>query len=209
MLPHQDIFIWAIFLSFIITLVYRIFTKPAEMRKIKEEMKFYREKAKEAQKRKDMKKSQEYLNDMMKASHKQFKMNMKPMFLSMIVVLLLLSMVNQTYSGVVAETNENGIGYFSFAGINHTLMEENGNVRIDTNGNGDFSDESSYAEGDVADIENTYWQVFPEEGKTSMYLLIRMPFPLPFVGYYLNWLLWYILCTLPATWIFRKFLGVE
>lgn len=208
-LPHQDIFIWAIVLSFIITVVYRVFTKPGEIRKIKEEMKFYREKANEAQKRKDTKKSQEYLSEMMKASQKQFKMNMKPMFISMIVVIFLLGFVHQTYSGVVAETNPNGIGYFSFMDFNHTLRIENEKVTIDTNGNGDFSDETSYSEGEIAEIEKTYWQVFPEEEKTSMYLLIRMPFPLPFMGYYLNWLMWYILCTLPATWIFRKSLGVE
>ncbi|NIO23019.1 MAG: DUF106 domain-containing protein [Candidatus Aenigmarchaeota archaeon] len=208
-LPHQDIFIWAMVLSLIITVMYRIFTKPGEIRKIKEEMKFYREKANEAQKRKDTKKSQEYLSEMMKASQKQFKMNMKPMFVSMIVVIFLLGFVHQTYSGVVVETNENGIGYFSFMDFNHTLKYESESVAIDTNGNGDFSDEESYSSGEVANIGNIDWHVFPEEDKTSMYLLIRMPFPLPFFGYHLNWLMWYIICTLPATWIFRKLLGVE
>lgn len=210
MLPHQDIFIWAMVLSFIITVVYRIFTKPEEIRKIKEEMKFYKEKANEAQKRKDVKKSQEYLSEMMKASQKQFKSNMKPMMVSMIVVIFLLGFIHQNYSGIVIETNEDGIGYFSFMDFNHSVRIENENVRIDVNDNGDFSDEESYSEGGVALIGNTNWQVFPEkENKASMYLLIGMPFPLPFFGYYLNWLGWYILCTLPATWIFRKFLGVE
>jgi len=209
-LPHQDIFIWAIFLSLIITVIYRVFTKPEEIRKIKEEMKFYREKANEAQKRKDTKKSQEYLSEMMKASQKQFKSNMKPMFISMLVVIFLLGFIHQSYSGIVVETNDNGIGYFAFMNFNYSLRIENERVTIDVNDNGDFSNEESYSEGGIAYIENIHWQVSPEnEERTSMYLLIKLPFPLPFAGYYLNWLMWYILCTLPATWIFRKFLGVE
>jgi len=209
MLPHQDILIWAVVLSFVITVIYRIFTKPEEMRKLKEELKFYREKANEAQKRKDTKKSQEYLSEMMKVSQKQFRKNMKPMMISMIVVILLLGFIHQAYSGVVVETNEEGIGYFSFTGFNHSLRIENEKVTIDSNDNGDFSDDESYSEGGVANIGDMYWHVFPEEKKTSMYLLVRMPFPLPVFGYYLNWLGWYILCTLPATWILRKLLGVE
>jgi len=210
MLPHQDIFIWAMFLSLLITAVYRFLTNPEEMRKIKEEMKFYREKANEAQKRKDTKKAQEYLNEMMKASQKQFRKNMKPMMVSMIVVIFLLGFIHQNYSGVVIRTDENGIGYFSFGGFNHSVLLEKEKVRIDVDDDGDFSDEESFSKGDVVRVENIHWQVSPEgENKVSMYLLIRMPFPLPFVGYYLNWLLWYILCTLPATWLFRKFMGVE
>lgn len=209
MLPYQDIFIWAVFLSLLITVIYRVFTKPEEIRKLKEEMKFYRERANEAQKKKDTKKAQEYLNEMMKASQKQFRMNMKPMFISMIIVLFLLGFINQNYSGVVVETNADGIGYFSFHGFNHTLKMEDGKVTIDTNDNGDFSDEESYSKGDVSRIDGIYWNVIPEEERVHMYLLVRTPFPLPFVGYYLNWLFWYVLCTLPATWILRKLLGVE
>jgi uncharacterized membrane protein (DUF106 family) len=209
MLPHQDIIIWAVFLSFVITAIYRIFTKPEEMRKLKEEMKFYREKANEAQKKKDTNKSQEYLSEMMKVSQKQFRKNMKPMMISMIVVILLLGFINQTYSGFVVETNEGGIGYFSFMEFNHSLRIENEKVTIDNNDNGDFSDDESYSEGGVANIGDIHWHVFPEEKKATMYLLVRMPFPLPLFGYHLNWLGWYILCTLPATWILRKLLGVE
>ncbi len=209
-LPHVEIFIWAMALSFIITLVYRIFTKPEEMRKIKEEMKFYKEKSNEARKRKDMKKAEEYMSEMMKVSQKQFRMNMKPMFVSMIIVIFLLGFVHQAYNGVAVKTNQNGIGYFSFTGFNHTLRIENEKVSIDVNDNGDFSDEEAYAKGDVARVGGVYWSVSPEsDEKTDMFLLIRMPFPLPIFGYYLNWLGWYILCTLPATWIFRKLLGVE
>jgi uncharacterized membrane protein (DUF106 family) len=209
MLPHQDIIIWAVFLSFVITLIYRIFTKPEEMRKLKEELKFYREKANEAQKKKDTKKSQEYLSEMMKVSQKQFMKNMKPMFISMLVVILLLGFIHQTYSGVVVETNKEGIGYFSFMEFNHSMRIENEKVTIDSNDNGDFSDEQSYSEGEVANIGDIYWHVFSEEKKATMYLLVGMPFPLPVFGYHLNWLGWYILCTLPATWILRKLLGVE
>lgn len=40
-------------------------------------------------------------------------------------------------------------------------------------------------------------------------VMINAPFTIPFLGAQLNWFWWYILLTIPATWVFRKLLGVE
>lgn len=219
-LPYQEIFLWALLISFIISVIYRVFTKPDEIRQLKKDMKFYRDKSKEAQKSKDTKKMGEYSNEMLKLSQKQMKHNMKPMFITMGIVLLLLGFVNTAYSGVVVETSPidevTSLGYFSYAGFNHSLKSEklNGDdirVIIDTNDNNDFSDENVYLRDELAYIENIHWSISPQDmNRTTMSIITKLPFTVPLLNWgYLNWLWWYILVTLPFTWIFRKFLGVE
>jgi uncharacterized membrane protein (DUF106 family) len=218
-LPHIEIFLWALLISFIISLIYRIFTKPEEIRQLKKDMTFYRGKLKEAQKNKDTKKMNDYSSEMMKLSQKQMKHNMKPMFITMGVVIILLGFIHNAYSVVAVETPQTGgegMGYFSYAGFNHSLRSEKLNetdirVSIDTNDNLDFSDDGGYLMGEVAYIGNVYWSVSPEDmNLTTMGILVKLPFTVPLLGWgYFNWLLWYVLATLPATWIFRKFLGVE
>jgi uncharacterized membrane protein (DUF106 family) len=219
-LPYNEIFLWALLISLIISVIYRVFTKPGEIRQLKKDMKFYREKSKEAQKSKDMKKMNEYSSEMLKLSQKQMKHNMKPMFITMGIILILLSFINSAYSGVVVETKQiderTSLGHFSYAGFNHSIRAEKLNetdirVVIDTNDNGDFSDEEGYLKDEVAYIENIHWGVQPQDtNHTSMGILIELPFTFPVLGWkHLNWLWWYILVTLPFTWIFRRFLGVE
>jgi len=219
-LPYQGIFIWALAISFIISVIYRVFTKPSEIKQLKKDMKFYRDKSKEAQKKKDTKKSNEYMKEMMKLSQKQMKSTMKPMFITMGVVIILLGFMNTSYSGVIVGTSRTSdtvsMGYFSYGDFNHSLRSEKSEsgitVTIDTNDNGDFSDDMGYSSEGFVLLDGTNWVALPAEdmNSTNMEIVTKLPFTLPVVGWtYLNWLGWYILVTLPGTWLFRKFLGVE
>jgi uncharacterized membrane protein (DUF106 family) len=217
--PYQDIFLWSLLLSFLISLIYRVFTKPAEIRELKKDMKFYREKSREAQKQKDLKKANEYMNEMMKLSQKQMRHTMKPMFITLGLVFIILGFVNQSYGGVVVETkavDENtAVGHFAYADFNHSLkaekLGETLKITLDTNDNGDFSDETVYSKSEMFSLGNAYWVAEPlNMNQTRMDIAIKTPFAIPFFGAnYMGWLIWYILVSLPATWIFRKALGVE
>jgi len=225
LLPYQGIFLWALLLSFIISLVYRLFTKPHEMRQIKADMKLYREKSKEAQKNKDPKKANEHMSEMMKLSQKQMRHTMKPMFITLGIILVLLGYVNSTYNGVAVETTSSGqaasVGHFAYDGFNHSVSiekiinEKTGEnyfkVIIDANDNGNFADDAVHARGDVVKFGNVNWGISPENlNRTDMQTAVIMPFTVPIFGWtYLTWLMWYILISLPATWLFRKALGVE
>ena len=90
-------------LSFVLSLLYRFLTNPDEMKTIKKEMKFYKEKSSEAQKAGDAAKASEYMKDMMKASQQQFKQNMKPMMASMLVFFLILGWMHSTFASVLVQ----------------------------------------------------------------------------------------------------------
>jgi uncharacterized membrane protein (DUF106 family) len=218
-LPYQEVFLWSLALSLTISVVYRVLTKPHEMRQIKADMKLYREKSKEAQKNKDLKKANEHMSEMMKLSQKQMRQTMKPMFVTLGIVLILLGYVNATYNGVAVATSPAGpnsaSGRFAYGGFNHTvLVEQTGDafkVIIDANDNGIFTDDASYSKGDIATFSGVKWAIVPENlNKTDMQLAVTMPFTVPIFGWtYLTWLMWYILISIPSTWVFRKALGVE
>ena len=40
-------------------------------------------------------------------------------------------------------------------------------------------------------------------------VVINLPFSFPFIGLEMSWFWWYILVSLPATWILRKIIGIE
>lgn len=100
LLPYQEIFVWSVALSLLMTLASRFLANQREIKKARKDMEFYRSKATQAQKSGDVKKINEYTGEMMKASSKQFRLNMKPMMLSFLIVILAASWFAATYGTV-------------------------------------------------------------------------------------------------------------
>ena len=100
MLPFQEVLVASAGLSLIMSVIYRVLISPEEMRKIKREMEFYREKIKQAQKSGNKADVNKYTNDMLKISSKQMSKTMKPMFASMIIFFIALSWLGAAYGDV-------------------------------------------------------------------------------------------------------------
>lgn len=88
-------------LSFVLSLLYLLLTKPGEMRRIKEEMAYYRKKSSEAQKAGNKEKANEYLKESMKLTQQQFKQNMKPMMASMLIFIIILGWMHGAFTDVL------------------------------------------------------------------------------------------------------------
>jgi uncharacterized membrane protein (DUF106 family) len=143
-----EVFLWSILLSLVLALIYRFLTNPEEIRRIKGEVKFYREKVKKAQKEGNKEETNKHMSDMLKLNQQHMKQNMKPMFLSMIIFFIFLGWLNQTYAALVVP-------------IPFSLP------------------------------------------------LLGWEFPFVYIATEINWFWLYILITIPATFVFRKLLGVE
>ena len=100
LLPYQEIFVWSILLSLLTTLASRFLANQQEMKKAKKDMEFFRSKSTQAQKSGDIKKMNEYTGEMMKASSRQLRLNMKPMMFSFLVVIVAASWFATTYAEV-------------------------------------------------------------------------------------------------------------
>ncbi len=224
MTPFLMITLLSVGLSLFITIIYRVLTKPDEVRKMKDDMKFYKEKMNEAKKSGDKAKMGEYANEMLKASQGQFRMSMKPMMVTMLVFMLLLGWLNTNFGGVTADFGDEDT-FFTYGGAEH-LLSYTGNAGdfvtgVDFNDNGVFTDDEMFQKGDIFEYEETYWRpiaktegfyMFATEKDNAVQfemLIAKLPFTLPFIGNYVTWFWWYIFISLPATFVLRKVMGVE
>ena len=92
--------VWAS-IALVMVLFYKFLANQEKIGNLKKDMDFLKIKANKAKKDGDLKKSQEYMNDMMKMSSKQMSLNMRPMMASMIFVAIMLYLVlYPLYTGV-------------------------------------------------------------------------------------------------------------
>ena len=211
-------------LSLFITIVYRVLTNPDEVRKMKDDMKFYKEKMNDAKKSGDKAKMNEYANEMLKASQGQFKMSMKPMMVTMLVFMVLLGWINTNFGGVIADFGDED-AFFIYGDVEHLLTYE-GNAEdfvtgVDFNDDKMFTDDEMFQKGDIFEYKETFWRPIAKsegfyflatEQDDSVHfemLIAKLPFTLPFIGNYVTWFWWYMFISLPATFVLRKVMGVE
>lgn len=212
-------------LSATIAVIYRFTTKPAEMRKIKDDMKFYKIKMNEAKKAGETDKMNLYAQEMMKASQGQFKHNMKPMMITMMLFFLILGWLHTTFGAVEVSFADAQQATFSHGGseypVLYTKTEDGFSVGVDLDRDGSFSAGETFSDGQMFSNGEGHWQVsattegfflfqsVKENTVSFSPMVAELPFSLPFLGLYLNWFWWYIFISMPATFIFRKILGVE
>ena len=223
--PFLDITLISIALSLLISVLYRVLTKPGEVRKAKQDMKFYKEKMNEAQKEGNKEKSKDYANEMLKASQLQMKYSMRPMIATLVIFFLLLGWLNSNYGSIAVDLKANPDAAFKYGGSSHRVYYEKASegmkAGVDMNDDGSFSQDEMFKNGDVFGYNGALWRVGPvtegmffssaeKENAVNFEMLVaRMPFTVPFIGNYLTWFWWYIFISIPATMVFRKMLGVE
>lgn len=99
-MPFEEVLVYSVLLSFILALIYRVLVKQGDMRRVKADMVFLREKSGKAQRAGNLEEARQYQGDMMKASQEQFKLSMKPMMASMILFFFFLGWLNTTYAAM-------------------------------------------------------------------------------------------------------------
>jgi uncharacterized membrane protein (DUF106 family) len=85
---------------FILTLFYRLLINQNEVRELKREQKEKQEKMKELQKT-NPEEANRMMSEMLKLTNKQFRMTMKPMMLSFIIVIVVLPLLPSIFPGIV------------------------------------------------------------------------------------------------------------
>lgn len=98
---YQEVMIISILLALFSVLLSKFLANQEVLKKAKEEIELYRKKSTEAQKEGDMKKANKYMSEMIKASQKQMRENMKPMMFSFIMFILAFSWLGANYSDLL------------------------------------------------------------------------------------------------------------
>lgn len=96
-----EVLIWSIGLSALMIILTKILTDQKEIKKIRNEMNFFKEKMDKAKKSGDMAKAEQFMNDMLKSSNKQLKHTMKPLFVSLIIFITAFQFLGAAYGELV------------------------------------------------------------------------------------------------------------
>ena len=97
MAPIEEVLLLSVGISFVLSVIYRVLTKPAEMKRVKEEVKLHRERMKKAQKEGNKAELSSSLSEMTKLNQKQLRGSMKPMLVSLLVFFVFVGFLRQTY----------------------------------------------------------------------------------------------------------------
>jgi len=209
----QEIFLVSLALSLVMTLAAKFLTNQAELRKVKKDMEFYREKATKAQKAGDAKKANEYSSEMLKASSRQFRQSMKPMIFSLLIVVVAASWFGVNYGDVPLNFANNTNPLFTYQGVAHKaeLIQE-GNVSkvgVDLNLDGTISPGEIFIQGSTFSSGGMHW-IVNVQGEQAVFsgVVANSPISIPLLGNALNWFWWYVLIVIPFSTVFRKLLDV-
>lgn len=185
---------------FVTTLIYRFLINQNELRELKEKQKEKQAKIKELQKT-NPDEAKRLMTEMLNISNKQLRMSMKPMMVSLIIVILVLPVVGEFY-GDKTVTLENNVG-------NLTIDEKNYNFQLNEEKIAVNNTECKIPCNDQA-IGNYKWDISMENNTVKLSrIVVLLPFSLPFFGDDFGWLAWYIIVSVLLSFIFRKILGVE
>ena len=99
--PIVEVLLFSIGLSLLMIILTRILTNQKEIKHIRNEMNFFKEKMNKAKKAGDLAKAEQFMNDMLKSSNKQLKHTMKPLLVSMIVFITAFQFLGAVYSELV------------------------------------------------------------------------------------------------------------
>jgi len=101
MTAFEEVSLISVGLSLLLALLYKFLVNQGEAKRVKEEMKFYREKISKAQKEGNTTEVSKMSSDMLKASQKQLRLTMKPMLASLLIFGVVLSWLGSVYVNVV------------------------------------------------------------------------------------------------------------
>ncbi len=212
LLPYQEILLIALGLSILSALVSKFLANQKELKKAKKDMEFFKSKMSEAKKAGNLKKVNEYSSEMLKASQRQFRHNMRPMLFSLIIFILAIGWIGALYGDVTVPLSGNQTLEFAYRGAVHKVQfESTTNVtKVDLNLDGQFSQDETFAQGSTFMFEGMDWKVNAVPGDKIQFhaIVAKSPLSIPFIGSELSWFWWYLIIIFPGSMIFRKLLDV-
>lgn len=193
--PALAVLIFSIIILIVINIFYKILINQNDARQIKQKTKDISKEMKEAQKAGDTARSKKLMSEMLTENNRMMKMTMKPMIVSLIVVILLLPSLATFYSDKMVVLQD-GKGNVTLDGTAYQVQKTDNNVSIGS---------TSCNIPCQTEIGKHTYKVSMENNNVKIAQIVAtLPFALPFLGSTFGWLGWYIICSMPLVIIIRK-----
>ncbi|MBI4173237.1 MAG: DUF106 domain-containing protein [Candidatus Aenigmarchaeota archaeon] len=88
LLPFQELMLISIALALTTSVIYRLFIKPADLRRMKDDMEAYRRRMSEAQKSGKEEETKKFMDEFFKLQREHLRLMMKPMMVSSLIFLV-------------------------------------------------------------------------------------------------------------------------
>ena len=194
--PLISVFLFSTFILFIINVFQKILVDQEKIKEIKENLNKLNEQMKQEQKDKNQKKVSSLFKEVMAENNKMMGMTIKPMFISLILVIILLPFLSSNFGDIETSTNE--------VNIDGTIYN------IDKNGNELKINKINCEIPCSEKIGNSIWEITSVNEKVKFSRTIALlPISLPFVGNDLGWLGWYFVSSIPIAILIRKLLKIN
>ena len=198
--PALSVLIFSVIILFIINIFYRILINQNDARHIKQRTKELSKEMKEEQKAGNTDKSKALMSEMLGQNSKMMKMTMKPMIISLIIVVILLPSLATFYGDKIAPMTD-GQGSIMLNGNTHQIEGSGSLIRVD---GGDCTLPCTL------ELDGSTYKVMAEgSGVKFAQIVAVMPLSIPFFGDSFGWLGWYIICSIPLVVLMRKFMKIQ
>lgn len=197
--PSLSVFIFAIIILVVINIFYKLLINQEHAKQIKQRTKEISKEMKEAQKAGDKEKSKKLMGELLTENNKMMRMTLKPMLVSLVVVIILLPSLALFYGDKIVTIN-NDAGSVELNGATYTVEKQDNNVKV-----GDASCNVPC----MTKIGGDTYKITPEGSNVKFAQVVATtPFAFPFFGSNFGWLGWYIIASIPLVIIIRKVMKI-
>lgn len=193
--PALSVLIFAAIILFVINIFYKILINQEQARQIKQRSRELNREMKEAQKAGEKEKSKKLMSEMLAENSKMMRMTMKPMLVSLIIVVILLPSLASLYGDRLVSI-ENGKGSVALGGTDYQIGKTGNALRV-----GDTGCEMPC----TAKIGRFDYKI-TQEGSSAKFaqIVAVLPIALPMLGNSFGWLGWYVIVSIPLAILLRK-----
>jgi uncharacterized membrane protein (DUF106 family) len=209
-IPALAVFFIAVVVLFIIQICYKYLVNQDKVKEIKDNVKQLNKQFKNLQKQGKTEEANKLMKEIMSQQNKMMPMTMKPMMVSMVIVIIILPGLHTIYGNINIPLDAESV----------IINEQEYTVAI--NEQAITLNNQPYEFNTRISLENRFWNINqkpadggflgfgaqPERVELEQ-IVVLLPLSLPFFGNDLGWLGWYFICSIPLMVIIKKLLGVK
>ena len=195
--PAVAVSLFAAILLLIINVFYKFLVNQEKAAELKERAKTLGEESRKVMKE-NPQKAQEFTTEMFRVQKEMMRMNMKPMIFSLVVVGILFSFLAGEFHDVLVPSES---GEISLNGNVVAFSVAGGRISL---GGRECTIPCTFLAG------GKLWrfELAGEKIKAGLVAAV-LPFSLPLIGSELNWIIWYIIASIPLAIIIRAAYGIR
>lgn len=197
--PALSVVMFSVVVLFVINIFYKVLINQNDAKMIKQRVKEYNAELKDAQKKKETDRQKKIMSDMMAENGKLMKLTMKPMIVSLVIVVIFLPSMSAFYGDKMIDVSS-GTGSVHLFGANYTITRDNTTLKVN----------GIECSAPCTQKIGQYNYKITEAGNSVKVaqIVATLPFVLPFVGGTFGWLGWYIICSIPLVMMLRRFMKI-